>query len=270
MSVAAIAPPGSGSPQLAELVEQGLIGRGAFAGPVGRASERLRSTGVDRVIPLRPELCPLVPWQGLRRGATVAVATGGEQRPVVTPGAAGSTSLLLALLTEAVRAGSWCGVVGVPALGAAAAAEQGIDLGRLALVPYPGTEWVTVAAALLDGLDIVVVCPPGPVAPALARRLAARAKQRGGVLVSYGGWDGAEVTLRVAGQVWHGLGAGRGRLRARELDVVSYGRGAAARTRRVRLRLPEHPGNPTQPDLAPHPLTAAPDPEVAEAVGAAS
>jgi hypothetical protein len=95
-----------------------------------------------------------------------------------------------------------------------------------------------VTAALLDGLDIVVVRPPGPVAVRLARRLAARARQRGSVLVPYGEWDSADVALRATGQVWHGLGEGRGRLRSRELDVVSYGRGAATRARRGALRLP--------------------------------
>lgn len=207
-------------------------------GAVARAGGHAIHAGSEKVFPLRDELRKLLPWHGLRRGATVTVAGG--------PGA---TSVLLALIAGPVRAGSWCAVVGVPALGSEAAAELGVDLRRLALVPEPGGEWATVTAALLDGMDIVVVRPPGPVATRLARRLAARARQRGSVLVPYGVWDGADVVLRATGQVWHGLGTGQGRLRSRELDIVSYGRGAATRPRRATLWLPAgdpapHAGRP--------------------------
>ncbi len=212
---------------LGRFIDHRLVDRDAFGQGAVRVGERAVVTGTEKVFPLRDELRELLPWHGLRRGATVTVSGG--------PGA---TSVLLALLAEPVRAGSWCAVVGIPALGAQAAAELGVDLRRLALVPDPGTDWATVTAALLDGLDIVVVRPPGPVAARLARRLAARARQRGSVLVPYGEWDGADVVLRAARQVWHGLDEGRGRLRSRELDVISYGRGAAARPRRAALRLP--------------------------------
>lgn len=248
---------------LTRLVEHGLVDRGTIGqGVVARAGERLAGTGADRLFPLRDQLRELLPWHGLRRGAIVAVASG-------TPGA---TSVLLALIAEPVRTGSWCGVVGVPALGTVAAAELGVDLGRLALVPDPGTEWATVTAALLDGLDIVVVQPPGPVGPQLARRLAARARQRGSVLVPYGEWDGADVVLRTTGQVWHGLGMGRGRLRSREVNVVSYGRGAAVRPRKAVVWLPAGDPAPTGPDpaavvqgTAAVPLTLVADPAMDEA-----
>jgi len=212
---------------LGRFIDRRLVDRDALGQGAVRVGGRTIPAGTEKVFPLRDELRELLPWHGLRRGATVMVSGG--------PGA---TSVLLALLAGPVRAGSWCAVMGMPALGAQAAAELGVDLRRLVLVPDPGTEWATVTAALLDGLDIVVVRPPGPVAARLTRRLAARARQRGSVLVPYGDWDGADVVLRAAGQVWHGLGEGRGRLRARELDVVSYGRGAAARPRSAALRLP--------------------------------
>src|SRR5439155_174136 len=83
-------------------------------------------------------------------GSTVAVGARFDRagRPVWS---AGATSLLLALIAAASRAGSWCAVVGVPALGVAAADGLGVALDRLALVPYPGPDWATVVAALLDG-----------------------------------------------------------------------------------------------------------------------
>src|SRR3981189_992851 len=88
---------------------------------------------------------------------------------------AGSTSLLFTLLTEASAAGSWCAVVGLPRLGLVAAGETGRGVPGLALVPAPGPDWASVVAALLDGVDIVVLATPGAIPAALASRLTARA-----------------------------------------------------------------------------------------------
>lgn len=202
----------------------------------------------DRILPVLPELRSLLPAGGLRRGTTVAVATGDGEPSEGPPGpggagpGAGATSVLIALLAAASRAGSWCAVVGIPALGAVAAAEAGIELSRLALVPSPGPDWPRVVAALLDGVDIVAAAPPGPVAAVVASRLAARARQRGAVLVLYGQWDSAGVVLRAGGGRWEGLGPGRGRLRCRQLTVTAVGRGASARRRDAHLWLPAHHG----------------------------
>jgi hypothetical protein len=184
------------------------------------------------MLPVAPELSGLLPGRGLRRGSTVAVAAG-RSAP-----AGGGTSLMLALLAAASRDGSWCAVVGMPTLGALAAAESGVALERLALVPHPGPDWPTVVAALIDGVDVVVAAVPGPVPAGIAGRLAARARQRGSVLVPFGDWAGADLTLRVGAGRWEGLGAGRGRLRRREVTVVAEGRGAAARPREITLWMP--------------------------------
>jgi len=150
-------------------------------------------------------------------------------------------------------------VVGVPALGLVAAAEWGIALERLALVPEPGPDWPAVVAALLDGVDLVVVAPPGPVAAGLASRLAARARQRGAVLVPYGRWSGADVTVEATRSQWWGLAQGWGRLSRRELVLSARGRGAAALPRTATLWLPlgtVPPPTPLRRDL-PEPLEAA-------------
>ena len=194
------------------------------AGLVRHASERVE-VGVERSLPVTAALRPLLPGGSLRRGGTIAVASG-------------STSLLFALLAEASTAGSWCVAVGLPRLGLVAAAEAGMAVERFALVPHPGPEWAGVVAALLDGVDIVVTATPGGVPAQVASRLVARARQRGGVLVPVGQWPGADVTLEVASDEWHGLGQGRGRLRSREIEVVAQGRGAATRARRVSLWMP--------------------------------
>jgi hypothetical protein len=225
-----------------------LVRSAALAGLVRSASEYADGTGpegggggVHRTLPVLPELRHLLPGRGLRRGATIAVSTGRPSWPI------GATSLVLALLAEASRRGSWCAVVGVPTFGAVAAAEVGIALDRLALVPNPGPEWPTVVAALIDGMDVVVLGVPGSVAAPLGGRLAARVRQRGGVLVPYGPWEGADVTLEAERGVWHGLGAGRGRLRCRQLTIVARGRGAASRPKRAQVWLPA----PTAPSVVP-------------------
>jgi hypothetical protein len=178
---------------------------------------------LDRILPVLPVLRRLLPGGGLRRGSTVT--------------ASGATSLLIALLAEASRAGSWCAVVGLPTLGAQAVAEAGIALDRLVLVPHPGPEWSTVVAALLDGVDLVVAVPPGPIAASMSGRLAARARQRGSVLVTYGNLPGADLVLTARHSHWTGLEEGDGRLSRQEMTVVARGRGAAAQSRQTQIAL---------------------------------
>ncbi|GGJ85395.1 hypothetical protein GCM10010123_13860 [Pilimelia anulata] len=200
----------------------------ALTGLVRSASACAVGADDPRALPVAPALGRLLPGGVLRRGSTVAVAAGA--------------SLVMALLAEASRTGSWCAVVGVPAFGVVAAAELGIALDRLALVPHPGADWPAVVAALIDGVDVVVVAAPPATSAALAQRLAARARQRGCVLVPYGKWVGADVTLRPVGAQWLGPGRGRGRLHRRRLAVAASGRGSAARGREVTLWLPDARG----------------------------
>jgi hypothetical protein len=183
----------------------------------------------QRLVPVLAPLDRLLPGGGLRRGSTVVVEQGG--------------ALLLALLAAPTADGLWGAVVGLPSLGLAAAAELGVALERLALVPSPGPQWATVTAALLDAVDVVAVRPPERFRPGDARRLAARARERGAVLMPVGPWiEGAEVRLRLAGGQWRGLAAGHGRLQRRMVEVVATGRGAAARQRQVSCWLPGSSG----------------------------
>ena len=195
--------------------------------PVTRADQQ--------VLPMLPELSALLPGGALRRGSTVVVlgdaSLGGASL--------GGTSLAMALAAGPSASGSWCAAVGLPSLGLVATAEMGVALERLALVGEPGRSWAAVVAALVDAIDVVVIRPPGPVRPADVRRLSARARERGAVLVPLcSGWEGADVRLSVTGCEWEGLGAGHGHLRARRLEVLAQGRGAAARPRRACLWLP--------------------------------
>ena len=183
-------------------------------------------------LPVAPALRTLLP-DGLRRGSTVSVA--------------GSVSLLLALLGAASADGAWCALVGFPRVSAEAAAEYGLDLSRLALVPaVTAASWTTAVGALLDAVDIVAARPPQRApAPADVRRLAARARSKDAVLVPYlvqGEWAGADVRLQARESTWTGIGAGSGRLRARQVEVVKGGRNQAARGAAARLWLPADGG----------------------------
>jgi hypothetical protein len=187
----------------------------------------------ERLLPVVPALEPLLPGRGLRRGTTVAVSR--------------SAALALALVAGASAAGSWVAAVGLPDLGIVAAAETGIALERLALVPTPGARtWPAVVATFLDAVDVVLVRPPARLPAAQARRLAARARERGAVLVPLGDWSQpADLRLAVTASAWHGLGQGNGSLRARQVEVLVAGRGAATRERRVLLWLPASDGTIT-------------------------
>lgn len=190
----------------------------------------------DRLLPVLPPLRPLLPDGGLRRGSVMTVD--------------GATSLALAMVAAASTAGSWCAAVAVgrPSLHPEAAAELGVVLERFPLVAAragsgPGG-WAWVVAALLDAVDVVVAWPPTSLRAADARRLVARGRERGSVLVVAGrrdgpGWpEAADVHLRVTASSWAGIGAGHGRLLTRRVEVVAGGRRAATRQRRAVLWLP--------------------------------
>jgi hypothetical protein len=190
-------------------------------------------------LPVSPALAGLLP-SGLRRGSTLSVS--------------GSVSLLLALLGASSAAGAWCALVGLPSISAEAAAEQGINLSRLAIVPAAETAshpaaWTTAVGALLDAVDIVAARPPPRLAPGDVRRLTARARTHDSVLVCYldtndsqQSWSGSEVRLNAGEGSWTGLGTGYGRLRQRQLTVHAQGRGQAARPRSATLWLPSCDG----------------------------
>jgi hypothetical protein len=183
----------------------------------------------EGVLPVLPPLAGLLPGGGLARGS------------VVTTGGFGLLSLALA--AGASAGGAWCAIAGVPATGVRAAAETGLDPARLVLVADPGRNWPQVVASLLDGFDIVMLCPPEPPPAQLRRKLEAAARRYGSVLLVAGDWPGAQARLHVAEEEWTGLGAGHGRLRARKARVVASGRGAAERPRSCWLWLPGPDGS---------------------------
>lgn len=178
-------------------------------------------------------LATLLPGGGLRRGTVVAVGGGA------------ATSLALALVAEASGQGSWVAAVGMPTLGLVAAAELGVALDRLAVVDTPDRgRWSSVVAALVDAVDLVLV-GPARIRPGDARRLAARARERGSVLLPVGvDWPEApDVVMSATTSSWEGLGDGHGHLCARRVRVQATGRRDASRPRATEVWLPAGDGS---------------------------
>ncbi len=171
----------------------------------------------EELLPVLPPLSGLLPGGSLRRGCVIAVERSGL--------------LCMTLAAGTSAAGGWCAVVGMPELGMLAAADAGVDLGRLLLVPDPGPRWPHVVAALLEGCELVLLRPPDRPSAQVTRRLAAHARRSRGVLVVAGSWAGAHLWLRLAHPNWVGIDAGHGRIRGRRVLVIAGGRGGGARPR---------------------------------------
>jgi len=193
---------------------------------------------------------------GLTRGTSVGVS-----------GAQGSVSLALALVAEAMRAGSWVAVVDAPWLGLAALEQYGIDLHRLVMVNQTGVssgrpasgntasgntasgnaasqQWASVMAALVDGFEVVIHTSRS-VGERDARRVRAHAREKEAVLMQVGSVRAggiADLQLDVVGSTWSGIGDGHGHLVSRLVDVEVSGRRLGGRPRRTSLWLPDEQG----------------------------
>lgn len=190
--------------------------------------ERVQGRRLDApVLPVHPALESLLPGRGLRPGAAYSLSR--------------STSLLLALMSQPSQSGSWCGVVGMPRLGAEAAERLGVDLSRLVLIPEPGPRWLAITATIAEVLPVVAVRPSGRAPDGEISRLAARLRDRGAVLLVQGPWPQAEAVLELDAPEWTGVGRGHGYLSGREVTVTASSR-RWPRPRRSRLLLPDATG----------------------------
>lgn len=186
--------------------------------------QRQETTPAASSVPVHPELAPLFP-RGLRAGAVYALH--------------GSMSAALALLAGPSMAGSWCGVVGVPDLGVEAAADWGVWLDRLALIPRVAAEdWTSVVAALVEVSALVVATPPEHISPGEVSRLLARLRTSGSTLVVLGDWPRTAATLTGRIVRWDGLYDGHGHLSGGALRFEVTER---HQTRHVELEMPVRP-----------------------------
>jgi hypothetical protein len=184
----------------------------------------------DQGLPVSDAAAALLPRGVLRQGMAITVR-GPARR-----------SVALALACEASATGSWVACVGLAGLGLAAAEEFGLDLSRLALIDHPGDDWAMVLAALVGAVDVIIAATPDKVRARDGRRLAARLRERGSVIIEL--QHGAEsvlqgdVVLQAHATSWQGLHRGHGRLTQRRVMVATGGRGAASRGGKVEMWLP--------------------------------
>jgi len=194
----------------------------------------------ERLLPVHPVLASVF---GVRPGDPGLV----RGHTVVCSGSA-AMSCALALMAAPTQAGSWVGVVGLPAIGVGAAAELGVVLSRTVFVADAhgvSTDTAAVLSALVDGVEVLVLSRrvAGGVSPGVMRKLHTRLQNRGGVLVLVGdpGSVSVDVRLEATARQWHGLGEGAGHLQRRrvtiELDARRRGRPA-----RTDVWLPDHRG----------------------------
>lgn len=183
----------------------------------------------ERLLPVPGPLGALLPGGGVQRGSVVMLDG---------PPGSGATSVALQLVAAATAAGEWAAAIDPDGtLGGAAAGEAGVVLDRFAVVRgVPASRWTTVAGALLDGVALVVAELRGRLAAGDARRLTARARERGAVLVAVAGgpavWPAeAGLRLHVGHGAWPGFGPQSACLASRSTEVHAEGRGARRRGR---------------------------------------
>lgn len=194
------------------------------------------SLAADRTLPLAVPLRPLL-------GDTV---TRGHTISCHGPAA---VSLATAVLVEATSSGAWLALVGVPTLGLEALAGAGVPLERVVRVDPPAGRWLDTLGTAVDGFDLVVTRILRH-APGEWRRLQARLRSRGSVLVLIEPSTHSLGDLTLAGERprWAGIGAGHGHLAQRTLTVTATGRRRAV-AHRAELQLPDPAGRIASVDV---------------------
>ena len=196
---------------------------------------------------LDPHWSDLFPDGGLTRGQ------------VLDCSGPAAITVAMALAAMRTRRGGWLAVMEHPErfrIGLAAMAESGVVLERTVLVTPsrvrpPAPEFAEAIAALVEGFEIVLI-PGCWVLPVSAvRRLQARLRTRGGVVICVDGAEPWRVDLRLHTRVlerddtggWQDL-ARSGRLVRRRLRVEVSGR-RLGRARGVDMWLPGSESHPT-------------------------
>ena len=222
-------------------------------------------------LPVPDGLRQLLPG-GLRRGSTVAVTSSVSLLLTLlgAASAAGAWTAMVGMPAISAEAALEAGIaldrlafIGPPAdredrRDALTAPDGDQRESRGSSVARNGPSWTTVVGTLLDAVDLVVAQPGGAqpgaggvpagnrgwtgrVSDGDARRLTARARSKGGILVLFGpqaaSWPAVEIELSATQGSWTGIDRGYGRLRQRQLLLSATGRGRSARPRNAELWL---------------------------------
>lgn len=175
-----------------------------------RTGVRSRAEASVELDPPSLRLASILPDESMPRGAAVVVA--------------GSRHFLVQLVGTTL-VGGWLAVVGWPELNALALSEAGVDLEHAVMVPDTRGRSAEVIAALLDGVDQVVVGPHVALTASERRQLLARARRKDSTLVTRRAWENAALRMHVDRAVWSGPRHGDHWLRQVRYDVVRQARG---------------------------------------------
>lgn len=191
------------------------------------ASEQPQAAPAARPLRAFPAPLPiraLLPSSSLARGTSLSVT--------------GAMSVLTGLVAAASAAGHNVALIGQPRFGILAAVEQGASLDKIAFIPDPGDDPLTVASICLDGIDLVVTSLHGrAVAPTRGRALLARMRSQASILVTTDGrLQGTDFTIESRPVGIDGITLGRGRVRAITIESSLYGRGTPMASGQFELR----------------------------------
>ncbi|NQY57464.1 MAG: hypothetical protein HRT86_13450 [Ilumatobacteraceae bacterium] len=169
----------------------------------------------ERTFPAPTVLASVLSRQHIVRGHSMATAG-----PLATTTAA-------QLIAPAVAEGAWVCLLQIPTIGLDALSECGVALERVVAVDGPTTRWAELAAAAVDGFDVVLTTLPDGLRPGVFRRLVDRVRRRGAVLVVLGeppAGCAVDVVVRSAAPQWSGITAGAGHLRSCSVELSIGGR----------------------------------------------
>jgi len=166
----------------------------------------------------------------------------------------GSSSLALSLATQLAGDERWTAIVGLEEISPAAAIDMGLSPLRTAYVQAT-TRPADVVAALLGLVDVVVLDARLDLRSTQIRRLQARLREKGSVLIvlqpdifrsagalttrsSLANWS-ADISFQTSGWQWEGIGKGHGYLQVRRARLQSSGRRQANRLQKRIYELSE-------------------------------
>lgn len=158
----------------------------------------------------------------------------------------GSSSFALLLATQLAGEQRWTAIVGAEEISPAAAIDMGLSPLRTAYIQSTSRP-ADVVAALLGLIDVVVLDARLDLHSSQIRRLQARLREKGSVLIvlqpdvfrsgkalstrsSLANWS-ADISFQTSGWQWEGIGKGHGYLQVRRARLQKSGRRQANRFR---------------------------------------